>query len=95
MHLSTDPTETVEPTIGTVTSIVDNPTRSKDTDTVKLIDVGGNKKSRDQTWPQYYNQVHGLIFVLDASNQRRFRDNKETLETLLQDDDLKGKPVLM
>ena len=92
---TSEPTTDVEPTEGSVTSTVPNPHKSAHGETVNLIDVCGAKKYRDKLWPQYYNQIHGLIFVFDASEKKRFRENEEVLETLLEHDELKGKPILM
>lgn len=90
-----DPTADVEPTQGSATSTIDNPNKGGKSDSVKLIDVCGSKKYRDKLWPPFYKQIHGLIYVFDASEKKRFRENEEVLETLLDHADLKGKPILM
>ena len=89
----------MDPTIGSSSSTVPNPTSGaggdKNSEMIKIIDVSGEKKFREQSWPQYYNQIHGLIFVFDASERRQLKENKQVLEELLADDALKNKPVLM
>lgn len=62
---------------------------------IKLIDVSGERKYRQKSWSQYYEQIHGLIFVVDASDRRRLDDNQDILEDLLTHEQLKDKPILM
>ncbi len=62
---------------------------------IKIIDVSGERKFRQKSWSQYYDQIHGLIFVIDASEKKRLSENQEILEDLLQHEKLKNKPVLM
>ena len=90
-----DSTTDVEPTEGSATSMIANPNKGENGETVKLIDVSGGKRSREKLWPQIYKQIHGLIFVFDASEKKRFRENQEVLDDLLVHDDLNGKPILM
>lgn len=67
----------------------------KKSETIKIIDVSGERKFREQSWSQYYNQIHGLIFVVDASERRQLKESEQVLEDLLADEALKNKPVLM
>lgn len=69
--------------------------KNKNQQRIKIIDVSGQKKYRQQSWSQYYDQIHGLIFVIDASEKERINENQETLEDLLKDEKLKDKPILM
>lgn len=62
---------------------------------IKIIDVSGDKKFRQKSWSQYYDQIHGLIYVIDASETYRLDENQETLEDLLKNEKLKNKPILM
>lgn len=62
---------------------------------VRMIDVSGNKRFRENNWPQFYDEIHGLIFVLDASKKTRIEENQTTLENLLGNEKLKNKPILM
>ena len=95
----TAPTEDVEPTIGSKTSQVPYPTSGKKDkkfqDRITLIDVSGLRSYRQRSWSNFYQQIHGLIFVLDASEKKRLTENKDTLEDLLEHPDLKDKPILM
>ncbi len=92
------------PTVGFNSTTVTNPLsnekndrndKNKNQQRIKIIDVSGQKKYRQQSWSQYYDQIHGLIFVIDASESDRLSENQETLEDLLKNEKLKDKPILM
>jgi ADP-ribosylation factor related protein 1 len=34
-------------------------------------------------WSKYYSESHGVVFVVDSANERRFEDAKSTLRTSL------------
>ncbi|XP_022190631.2 ADP-ribosylation factor-like protein 13B [Nilaparvata lugens] len=87
--LSKEPVEDVVPTVGF--------------NSVKLIhrghqviiyDLGGGKQIRD-IWHRYFADVHGVIFVVDASDRGRLDECKNVLTELLKNEKLAGKPVLM
>ncbi len=93
----TAPTDNVSPTISSTSVEVTHPLsgKNKTQQRIKIIDVSGERKYRQQSWSQFYDQIHGLIFVIDASEKNRFRENQETLEDLYEHDKLKDKPILM
>ncbi|UJR21281.1 hypothetical protein I4U23_024373 [Adineta vaga] len=62
---------------------------------IQLIDVSGERRFRQQSWSQFYDQIHGLIFVFDASERNRFKENQEVLADLLEDDQIQNKPILI
>jgi hypothetical protein len=57
--------------------------------------VSGGKKYREQSWSDYYDKIHGLIYVIDASEKKRIMENTNTLEDLLENEKLRDKPILM
>jgi hypothetical protein len=95
------PTKNAVPTTGSNKSIVPYPTTSKgdnkSQERVTIIDLSGSKTYRERSWSEYYDQIHGLIFVIDASenDRRRIIENQTILEDLLGNRDLKDKPILM
>jgi GTPase SAR1 family protein len=93
------PTRSVDPTIGSKKSIVPYPTtgkgENKSQERITIIDVSGDKKFRERSWSEFYDQIHGLIFVIDASEKRRITENKDILDDLLENDELRDKPILM
>ncbi|CAF2396261.1 unnamed protein product [Rotaria sp. Silwood2] len=92
-------TKTVVPTVNTNTSMVPYPTTTKrdekSQERIKIIDVSGARKFREESWSDYYDEIHGLIFVIDASEKKRMRENKNTLDDLLYNDKLRNKPILI
>jgi hypothetical protein len=94
-----EPSMDTVPTIGENITTVSNPITekgdSKNQERIKIIDVSGSKGFREDSWPKYYDQIHGLIFVIDAGEKKRIMDNSELLENLLENDKLKDKPILM
>lgn len=59
-----------------------------------VFDVGGQYKLR-LLWKHYYQNANALIYVLDSSDTERFTLAKETLQNLLQEEELNGIPVLI
>ncbi|CAH1406892.1 unnamed protein product [Nezara viridula] len=62
--------------------------------TVTIYDLGGGCQIR-ALWNSYFCDVHGVIFVVDASDISRVEECKQELENLLRNDKLAGKPVLV
>ncbi len=99
----TEPTDNVSPTRSSTSIMVTHPLsgkndridKNKTQQGIKIIDVSGERKYRQQSWSQFYDQIHGFIFAIDASEKNRFRENQETLDDLLEHDKLKDKPILM
>ena len=46
---------------------------------IEVFDLGGSKRIR-KIWEKYYAEVHGIIFVVDASDEGRLAEAKSTLE---------------
>lgn len=61
---------------------------------VTIYDLGGGPQFR-QIWPQYYSEVHGVIFVIDSSDFSRLDECKNVLEEVLSHDKISGKPILV
>ncbi|RWR89283.1 Small GTPase superfamily [Cinnamomum micranthum f. kanehirae] len=62
----------------------------------KLVfwDLGGQVGLRP-IWEKYYEEAHGIIFVIDAACPSRFEDSKSALEKVLRHEDLQGAPLLI
>ena len=56
-------------------------------------DVGGQLGLR-QLWKNYFQEVDGLIFVMDSSDKRRFQESSDALQSALSNTSLEGKPLL-
>lgn len=59
-----------------------------------LFDLGGGAKIRD-IWSRYYSEIHGIIFVVDASAKESIADVGPVLRDAIKHDFLCGKPVLV
>ena len=56
-------------------------------------DVGGQLGLR-QLWVNYFEEVDGVIFVMDSSDPARFPDALSALESAIGNPALNGKPLL-
>ncbi|XP_052519377.1 ADP-ribosylation factor-like protein 13A, partial [Budorcas taxicolor] len=61
---------------------------------VSIYDLKGDTQGRE-TWPNFYAQAHGLVFVLDSSDLERMQEVKVILPNLLSDERVAGKPILL
>lgn len=60
-----------------------------------VCDLGGNETDRAH-WPEYYSNVDGLVFMVDAADHARLHEARRALHELVRmDDRLAGKPVLV
>lgn len=57
-------------------------------------DIGGQKAIRAY-WPNYYENTDIVVFVVDASDEKRLDECGSELNTLLEVDQLKDVPVLI
>ncbi|KAJ3224192.1 ADP-ribosylation factor-like protein 13B [Clydaea vesicula] len=63
---------------------------------LKLYDVGGNKKIR-KIWSNYFAEAHGIIYLIDGSetNQEKINETAAELKLVLKDSRVVGKPMLI
>ncbi|XP_018314464.1 ADP-ribosylation factor-like protein 13B isoform X2 [Mycetomoellerius zeteki] len=61
---------------------------------VKIYDLGGSSQIR-ALWPKYYNDIHGLIYVVDASDISRLAENKVVFNELITHEHISTKPILL
>eukprot|EP01036_Dinobryon_divergens_P025159 gene25159-33680_t len=66
---------------------------------IRFYDLGGGKKIRD-IWEQYYHDVHGIIYVVDAamgmgSAKDEWKECASTFANAMMNPFLDGKPVLI
>eukprot|EP00505_MAST-04D_sp_SCG-Rhode-Island_P003844 Stramenopile-MAST_4_protein_3844 len=59
---------------------------------VTIYDLGGGVKD---LWKNYYHEIHGAIWVVDASDVEQLAMSKECLMEDSQHEMLKGKPILL
>ncbi|CAJ0609452.1 unnamed protein product [Cylicocyclus nassatus] len=46
--------------------------------TIKVYDLGGHERIRD-IWPNYFAEVHGIMYVVDISDEERLDENYEMI----------------
>ena len=59
-----------------------------------IWDIGGQDKLR-QLWQHYYDNTHGIIFVVDSSDYERISIAREELHKLLNEDQLRDAALLV
>ncbi|XP_076288220.1 ADP-ribosylation factor-like protein 13B [Lasioglossum baleicum] len=62
--------------------------------TVKIYDIGGSPQIRS-LWTKYYSGIHGLIYVVDASDISRLTENRVVFGELVSHECISGKPILL
>ena len=61
--------------------------------TLNVYDLWGKKAIR-KYWQYYYENIDGLIYVIDASDEERMEECNELFQQLLKEEKLKNIPVL-
>ena len=60
---------------------------------INVWDIGGQKAIRKH-WKNYFDQTDVLMYVIDATDRIRLEEWLEELQTLLEEDELSGIPLL-
>lgn len=82
----------VEPTIGFKVEKMDAPYTSGLR--LNIVDMSGQQCYRE-LWQTYYEDVQGILFVVDAADPRRFPEAREALLGVVKHADLEKKPLLL
>eukprot|EP00118_Oscarella_pearsei_P027318 m.1168 g.1168 ORF g.1168 m.1168 type:complete len:353 (+) comp5794_c0_seq2:27-1085(+) len=61
---------------------------------IKVFDVGGGARIRG-IWKNYYAEVHGIVYVVDAFDVGKIKETKVVLGDLVRDPRVEGKPLLL
>ncbi|KRX10030.1 P-loop containing nucleoside triphosphate hydrolase [Pseudocohnilembus persalinus] len=61
---------------------------------LNVWDVGGQKALREY-WSNYYENTDALVYVIDSADTKRMKEAGQELESLLQEKELNGVPVLI
>ena len=58
-------------------------------------DISGQTRLNRVLWRHYYANTQGIIFVVDSTDRDRIEEAKEALQGVLNDELLKGIPLLI
>ncbi|KAL1928154.1 hypothetical protein VTP01DRAFT_3070 [Rhizomucor pusillus] len=83
------PPERIAPTVGLNIGRVD--IRSS---RITFWDLGG-QRDLHSIWERYYPECHGIVFVVDATDEKRLEECKDTFEKMITNEEVEGVPVLM
>lgn len=63
---------------------------------VKLIfwDLGGQQELQS-LWDKYYEECHGLVYVIDSTDETRMEESHQAFNGVVQDPHLEGIPLLI
>lgn len=88
--LTAENTDTVVPTVGFIIKDIRVPNA-----VLKVKELGGGDSVR-QYWHRYYNDVHGVIFVVDGScTHDVLQQTTDALHKAIQNPELSNKPWLI
>lgn len=83
------PFEKIHPTVGMNVGRID-------IDGIRLIfwDLGG-QQDLQSLWDKYYDDCHGVMYIIDSSDKTRISESLSVLETVFLNDSLDGVPLLL
>ncbi|KAG2375090.1 hypothetical protein C9374_010094 [Naegleria lovaniensis] len=62
--------------------------------TIQVIDLGGHPLAR-KLWKDYYLDVSGIVFMVDAVERRRIQEARAELYSIMKDNDLANVPIVV
>ena len=61
---------------------------------ITMFDLGGGQKIRG-IWKNYFAEVHGVVYVVDAADVNRVEESAKEFRALAKNSYIHGKPMLM
>jgi ADP-ribosylation factor related protein 1 len=62
--------------------------------TITLFILGGQKELQG-LWDKYYDESHGVIYVIDSNDRDRMDESKELFDKMIKSEYLSGVPLLI
>jgi len=59
-----------------------------------IFDLGGGQNFRG-IWSHYFHDCHGMIYVMDAADEKRLEESAKLFKEVVQNKYMRGKPVLI
>merc|ERR1712113_8612 len=57
-------------------------------------DLGGQEELQ-ALWDKYYAECHAIIYVVDSSDRERIEQSKETFNSMIKNENVRGVPLLV
>jgi ADP-ribosylation factor-like protein 13B len=61
---------------------------------IRMFDLGGGRRIRD-IWKEYLSEIYAVIYVVDTAAPERFSEVQQTLASLLSNEKVREKPLLV
>lgn len=68
--------------------------KMEDGQVIELYGLGGGKSIRDY-WSEYYDSVHGVIYVVDSADTNRLAESATEFDKMINAPLVQGKPILV
>eukprot|EP00758_Cryptobia_borreli_P002075 Tbor_TRINITY_DN2764_c0_g2::TRINITY_DN2764_c0_g2_i1::g.15232::m.15232/K07962/ARL13B, ARL2L1; ADP-ribosylation factor-like protein 13B len=65
-----------------------------DTHEITIFDLGGGDNFRG-IWHHYFHDCHGFFFVVDLSDECKFKDAATSFRNIVENDFMRGKPLVI
>uniref|UniRef100_A0A0K8TN62 ADP-ribosylation factor-related protein 1 n=1 Tax=Tabanus bromius TaxID=304241 RepID=A0A0K8TN62_TABBR len=62
--------------------------------TLVFWDLGGQQELQS-LWDKYYQESHGIIYIIDSNDRDRMEDSKKVFDNMIRSDHLSGVPLLL
>lgn len=82
-------TKNVTPTVGFTPTNLETAEHQ-----VCIFDLGGGATFRG-IWPHYYHDCHGVMYVIDASDDKRLKESADSFKALVHHEYIRGKPIVI